>query len=182
MTFAFLTGWRVPSEVLTLERTQVDRQTKTIRLEPEDTKNAEGRTFPYELLPDLDELIEAQWQLREQLAKADTICPYVFRRQGSPIRYFYKAWRTACETAGVLGKIPHDFRRPAVRNLVRAGVPERTAMQLTGHKTRSVFDRYDIVNEADLREAADRLAVGTGTGKGQSARSGRIAQFKRARK
>ncbi len=182
VSFAFLTGWRVPSEVLTLQWSQVDRQTKTIRLEPGSTKNAEGRTFPYDLLPELDQLIEDQWQAHEDLLAADKICPHVFHRQGEPVRYFYKAWRTACESAGVPGKIPHDFRRTAVRNLVRAGVPERTAMQLTGHKTRSVFDRYDIVNEQDLREAVGRLAVGTGTGKGQSRRSGRVAQFKRARK
>ena len=70
---------------------------------------------------------------------------------------FNKAWRRARVATGCPGRIPHDFRRTAVRTLVRAGVPERVAMQLTGHKTRSVFDRYHIVSGGDLRDAARRL-------------------------
>ena len=168
VTFAYFTGWRVPSEVLPLQWSRVDRAAKTIRLEPGEAKNREGRTFPYELLPGLADVIEAQWREHERLLKIGAICPFVFNRGGKPIRYFYDAWRTACERAGVPGKLLHDFRRTAVRNLVRAGVSEKTAMQLTGHKTRSVFDRYDIVNEQDLRDAVSKLAV-AGTKQGQSA-------------
>ena len=180
MTFAYLTGWRIPSEVLPLKWGQVDRKAKTIRLDPGTTKNAEGRTLPYDLLPDLCTVIDNQWTAHERLLAADAICPLVFHRQGDPIKEFRSAWQTACEAAGVPGKIPHDFRRTAVRNLVRAGVPEHSAMKITGHKTRSVFDRYDIVNEADVRESLGKLADGAGTKKGQSARSGRIARFRKS--
>jgi site-specific recombinase XerD len=152
----------------------VDFQAGVVRLELRSTKNDEGRTFPFDALPALQRLLKRQRARTTALERATgQIIPNVFHRRGQPVRYFRRAWLSALDRAAhttrggvravvrpeLLGRIPHDFRRTAVRNLVRAGVPERVAMQLTGHKTRSVFDRYNIVNERDLRDGVTRLAV-----------------------
>jgi len=144
----------------------------TVRLDSGTTKNREGRTVILTL--DLRAvLLEQRRQAcvivkkRNPEATARDVAeaiPWVFHRSGKQIRDFRTAWKSACKKAGLTGRIPHDFRRTAVRNMVRAGIPERVAMMISGHKTRSVFDRYDIVSEADLRQAAERLAAASGAG------------------
>jgi integrase len=155
VTFAYITGWRIRSEVRFLEWPQVDFEAGRVRLEPGTTKNDEGRIFPF--TRELRTLLESQKAKADALKKRGIICPWVFQRNGKPIKEFRRTWKSACIAAGVPGRIPHDFRRTAVRNLVRAGIPERVAMQMTGHKTRSVFERYNIVSEGDLDMAARRL-------------------------
>jgi integrase len=166
VTFACLTGWRVPSEILTLRWKQVDFTAGTVRLEPGTTKNDEGRMFPFGVLPELANLLRARWEqaLSLELATGQSI-PWVFhwndRGTLKPIhpKALYHRWKAACRLAGVPMRIPHHFRRTAVRNLDRAGVPRSVAMKLTGHRTEAVYRRYAIVCEADLTEGLKKLAV-----------------------
>jgi integrase len=155
-TVAYLTGWRVKSELLTRQWAHVDFQSGWLRLEPGETKNAEGRQFP--LTPALRAVLERQRARTLAVEKATrTIIPWLFHRTGRPIKSFRRAWLTACTAAGLSGRIPHDFRRTAVRNLERAGVPRSTAMKMVGHKTESIYRRYAIVDEAMLKEGAAKL-------------------------
>ncbi len=158
ITFAYLTGWRINSEILKLQWNQVDFKAGTVRLNPGATKNEEGRLFPFKVDAELTAVLDAQKAHTDVLQKdKGMICPWVFHRAGRPIKDYRKAWANACTAAGVPGRIPHDFRRTAVRNLERARVSRSSAMKLTGHKTEAVYRRYAIVEEADLAEAVSKL-------------------------
>lgn len=157
VTFMFWTGWR-KGEVLPLAWSQVDLEASTVRLWT--SKNKERRVFPFRVLPAFAAHIDSQREKTEAVQqKRGVIIQHVFRRNGKPIRDFREARVRACTKAGCPGMKPHDFRRTAARRLVRAGVPEKTAIMLLGHKTRSIFDRYNIVNEADLAEGLAKAAA-----------------------
>jgi len=156
----YWTGWRIRSELLPMQWSQIDLEAGTMRLEPCTTKNGKGRTFPVDTLPQLYDALKAQREYTDAIQrKTGQIIPHVFHNNGKPIQSFYKAWRSACKRAGLEGKLQHDFRRTAVRNLERAGVSRSTGMQLTGHLTESVYHRYAIVAESDLRDGVAKLAV-----------------------
>jgi len=197
LTFAYFTGWRIPSEVLVLTWAQVDFDAGLVRLEVGTTKGKPGqrggRTFPFAALPALKALLERQRAHTDAVERQrGCIIPWVFHRQGKPIRDYHHAWAGALDRAAhtgqgalrvvvrpqLLGRVPHDFRRTAVRNLERAGVSRSVAKQLTGHKTDAVYNRYAIAPEQDLREGVAKLAgLGRGTSGAQSGRppSGKAA-------
>jgi len=86
------------------------------------------------------------------------IVPLVFHHNGHNSGEFRKSWTIACKKSGSGGTLVHDLRRCAARNLSRAGVPEGVAMEITDHKTRTMYRHYRIVDERDLRES-DREAT-----------------------
>jgi integrase len=150
--FEYLSGWR-QGAAKKLEWADIDMHTHTARLRSANSKNKTGWILP--LTGKLLEIIQ-RWMKQRRLD-----CPYVFHRSGKQIKDFRSAWATACKNSGLVpgraGVTPHDLRRCAARNLSRAGVPEQIAMRITGHKTASMYRRYRIVDERDLREATESL-------------------------
>jgi integrase len=154
--FLYLSGWR-KNEMQTVEwrdcELRRDEQGAlvggTIRLRPERSKNKRARALP--LSGDLKAIIE------RADAQRTPACPFVFTHDGAPLGSFRKSWATACKASGLARLLVHDLRRSAVRNLVRAGIPESVAMGFTGHLTRTVFDKYDVVDSKDLEAAAEKM-------------------------
>jgi integrase len=154
--FAYRSGWRI-GEIRNLQWKQVDRKQGIVTLYVGETKNKAARTLYLD--DELRAMFESLWQARKA---SDRLLPWVFLNgHGTDkLEAFKKSWKTACKSAKVGDdRLVHDFRRTAVRNMVRAGIPERVAMQISGHRTRSVFDRYNIVSDADLKSAAQRHAA-----------------------
>lgn len=147
LTFAYFSGWR-RSEILNMKWGQVNLRDGVVRLEPGESKNGEGRSMYMEA-----ELLNMMKNLH-RLRRMD--CLYVFSLNGQKIGSFRKTWKRACVNIGRPELLFHDLRRSGIRNMVRAGVPERVAMAISGHRTRNVFDRYNIVSQDDLREAAQK--------------------------
>jgi integrase len=159
----FWTGMR-PEEIRSLTWADFDRETWTVRLHARDAKTGHGRALA--LVDDLRAVMERRLRAR----RLD--CPLIFHRAGRPMGEFRKAWATACRAAGLattevrngrtLIRPAHhvyDLRRTAARNMRRAGVHETTIMAITGHRTRSMLDRYNIVDEQDLRDAVVRTTA-----------------------
>ena len=152
---------------------KVDLAGNTLRLDVGETKNDDGREVT---------LSATSSALLEECVRGKDPDDYVFTRNGKPVRDFRAAWAKLCIAAGVgrmicrvcekigtgekckcggklkyTGLIVHDLRRSAARSLRNAGVPEGVIMQIGGWRTRSVFDRYSIVVQSDIRDAIGKL-------------------------
>jgi integrase len=154
--FLYLTGWR-SSEAFSLRWSDVDWKEQSVRLRT--SKNREPRIFPFKYHPELEQVLRRQRAAVSQWELANSaVCPSVFHWRGRPIAKLRRSWTTACRRAGLPGRFLHDFRRTAVRNLIRAGVQQPIAMKITGHKTDSIFRRYLIVDEELLAKATGAVA------------------------
>jgi len=173
--FAYITGWR-KNEIASL--TWSDIEENVIRLRGENAKNGQARSVV--IAGELAAIIERRRQAR---MVGDVLTNFVFHREGAPVQEFRKSWASACVKAGLgrmtcarcgesgeaqkcpeckiprtyTGKLFHDFRRTAVRDMIRSGVPQSVAMKISGHKTSSMFRRYDITDENDLRQAIEAV-------------------------
>lgn len=145
-------GWR-HGELVNLRVSQISIADRTIRLNPGETKNDEGREVP--MTPLLRQL------LQESIRGKQPDDLVLTRKDGRPVGDFRGCWETATKNAGVAGLLFHDLRRTAVRNMIRAGIPERVAMQMSGHKTRSIFDRYNVISQSDIENAVTKLSQRT---------------------
>lgn len=140
--FAYLTGWRA-GECKSLSWTELDGD--VLKLRAENSKNGTSRAVP--LVGELQELVNRR---RLQMSSKTSL---IFHNNGLRIGDFRRTWRTACQLAGCPGRLFHDLRRSAVRDMVRAGTPESVAMSISGHKTRAMFSRYNISSDKDQRQA-----------------------------
>jgi integrase len=143
--FAFLVAWR-KEEVLTLTWPQIHRAERTITLPT--TKNGKPRTIA--MVDEVAALIEARWAMRQG--------PFVFHKRGRRFtQHLRRYWNRACAAVGAEGLVFHDLRRSGVRNLIRAGVTETVAMSISGHRSLSMFQRYNITSLEDQAAAFTKL-------------------------
>lgn len=164
LAVAYSFGFR-KGELLQMRTRQVDLLNRTITLDPGTTKNGEGRTI---------KMTQEVYEVLLECVRGKAPDDLLFTRQsGKPVLDFRGTWYSLCQKSGLgqltrtevggekwEGLIFHDLRRSAVRNMVRRGIPERVSMAISGHKTRAVFDRYNIVSESDLIDAARRIEEG----------------------
>lgn len=149
LVVAYHTGAR-KGEIRSIRKENIDGKAMRIYLPGRTTKNGKPRHLP--IYGDMVSEIEMA------LSASDPRCPFLIQDEGRPVYDFEKAWATARESAGVPEALFHDLRRTALTNMIEAGLSEKEAMEISGHKRRAVFDRYHIVSERRMKQNAQKLA------------------------
>lgn len=173
MTVAYYTGWRVPSEIITRQKKHVVNG--MLVLDAYETKNEQSRKFPLDVIPELRETIEQQIEATRKIeVETGRVIPWLFPgRYGNQIKHYLPAFHAACTAAGCAGRIPHDFRRTAARNLINAEVDPLTTMELVGWTTITMLKRYNIIGDETLKRGVAKLAVYLAEQKEKALRAGK---------
>jgi integrase len=150
LVIGYYTGAR-KGELRQIRKAGIDFKAGRIELRAPTTKNRRGRWLPI--------YGEMAAELEMAIAAGDAKCAHLIQDGGKPVQQWRKSWATACELAGIEGTLFHDLRRTAVTNMIEAGLSEKEAMEISGHRTRAVFDRYHIVSERRLKEMAGKLGA-----------------------
>jgi integrase len=160
MQFLFLTGWRADDARRLTWNANVDLVGGMIRVDPGETKCGEGRCWPFAVLNEFRTLILDQLRDTKGMEiKLGRVIPWVFWRypDARQVGDYRKAWKTACRKAGLPGRLVHDLCRTAARRFDQSGMSRSVSMDLMGRATESIFDRYNIVIEADLINGVKKL-------------------------
>lgn len=150
LVIAYHTGAR-KGEIRAIQSDRIDLKAKRIYLPGRTTKNGKPRYLP--IYGDMEA------ELDMAISEGDRACPFLVQHNGKAVFDFEKTWAAACESAGVPNALFHDLRRTALTNMIEAGLSEKEAMEISGHKTRAVFDRYHIVSDRRMRQNAEKLGA-----------------------
>ena len=153
--FGYVTGWR-KSAIATLEWSDIRDGNVYLR----GLRSKNGKPYYVPIVGELVQLIDRRKEARSiETDSGVLLTSLVFHRGGNPIAEFRKSWATACKKAGCEGRLFHDLRRSAARNLIRSGVAKDVAKQVGGWKTDSMFSRYNVTGEEDLRDAMEKVTT-----------------------
>lgn len=145
---SYHTGAR-KGEIRKIRLDAIDLKAERIELRKKTVKNKTARYLP--IYGDM------RAELEMAISACDSRCPFLIQNEGKQVLDWEKSWRTACKAECLDGALFHDLRRTALTNMIEAGFSEKEAMEISGHKTRAVFDRYHIVSSKRTKTLAARL-------------------------
>ena len=148
LIIAYYTGAR-KGEIAKIRLENIDLKAKRIKLPGKTTKNKSPRYLPI--------YGNMHAELDMAISTADESCPFLLQDKRHRVVDFEKSWKRACSVGSLKQTLFHDLRRTALTNMIEAGFSEKEAMEISGHKTRHVFDRYHIVSQRRLNQLGERM-------------------------